>query len=464
MLFSSFEFFLFFAAYLPFHLYVPPRYRIAVVIAGSTIFYGYWNVRYVWVPYLLIGVTYAGALFIEAAIGAAQRRRRLIGVLAVTLAPLIFFKYTNFIASTLLAPISNLPTKLVEVPLPLGISFFTFTLIAYLVDFYRSQFPRVGARDLAAYTLFFPHSIAGPIFRPHEFIPQLPKLARAIDYRFTLGTLIFAAGLVKKLVFADQIALVVDPVYAGDEGLSAQDYLVAIYGFSLQIYCDFSGYTDMAIGLAMMLGVRFPQNFERPYASASISEFWRRWHITLSRWIRDYIYIPLGGSRHGHMATARNLFVTMGLAGLWHGANWTFVLWGIVHAAGIGWSRLADHVRFLGAIRKLPKWLLILAAFHFVTLAWILFRARSLERAWRVLRGPFVAPWTDNLEFLSQNAFPFTLLAIFFATHWLDSHSRLRLIASRWPRPFVWSLIALAFVLAITISTGSSAEFIYFEF
>ena len=464
MLFSSVPFFLFFAAYLPFHLYVPARYRIAVVIVGSTVFYAYWNVLYVWVPYLLIAITFLGSLFIDAAGDPAQRKRRMIGVLALTLAPLVFFKYTNFIVSTLLAPLTEVSPKLLDLPLPLGISFFTFTLIAYLVDFYRRQYPFVGLRDLSAYTLFFPHSIAGPILRPREFIPQLPKLARAFDYRFTLGTLIFAIGLVKKLVFADQIAALVDPVYAGGEGLTGPDYLLAIYGFSLQIYCDFSGYTDMAIGLAIMLGVRFPQNFERPYGSASISEFWRRWHITLSRWIRDYIYIPLGGNRHGTLATVRNLFVTMGLAGLWHGANWTFVLWGLVHAVGIAWSRLADQVPLFGAIRRLPRPLLVLGAFHFVTLAWILFRARSLDTAWRVLRGPFSAPWTDIGQYVSQNAFQLALVLIFLATHWLDSHSRWRWMVWRFPRPLIWSLIVFAFVLAITISTGSSAEFIYFEF
>src|SRR6185437_9531767 len=205
--------------------------------------------------------------------------------------------------------------------LPLGISFVTFTLTAYVVDVYRGRF-RVERNlvKMRGYVLFFPHLIAGPILRPHELLPQLGHLRRALGARFTLGVALFAIGLVKKVIFADTISVLVDHVYHESGVVSGWEYLLAVHGFSMQIYCDFSGYTDMAIGLAYILRIRLPTNFRRPYISSSIVEFWRRWHITLSFWLRDYLYIPLGGNRQGRSRQMLNLLITMVLGGLWHGA------------------------------------------------------------------------------------------------------------------------------------------------
>ena len=263
--------------------------------------------------------------------------------------PLVFFKYTDFLYRDVVGPLFGIHDKILDLPLPLGVSFVTFTLTAYVVDIYRGTFQdRVSATTLTGYVLFFPHLIAGPILRPIELIPQLRRPRSALSAHFYAGLAIFTVGLVKKLVFADQIAAVVDAAYKADV-LSAPQAWLAIYGFSMQIYCDFSGYTDMAIGLALVIGIRLPNNFLRPYGAFSLIDFWRRWHITLSFWLRDYLYIPLGGNRDGRLRTYVNMIITMTLGGLWHGASWTFVIWGVLHGVGVAFVHLCrDLLRRAG--------------------------------------------------------------------------------------------------------------------
>jgi alginate O-acetyltransferase complex protein AlgI len=281
------------------------------------------------------------------------------------------------------------------------------------------------------------------------------------DARFVLGAALFALGLVKKLVFADTIGGVVDDVFAGGAALTRLEYLLAIYGYSMQIYCDFSGYTDMAIGLAYLLGVRLPRNFMRPYGARSIVEFWHRWHITLSLWLRDYLYIPLGGNRHGRSRQLVNIMIAMVLGGLWHGANWTFVIWGCLHGVALA----AVH-GLSGPMSGLaiPRWISVLLTFNFVTAAWVFFRSPDLGTAHRVLVGPIVADTGDVVGFASRYAFELFLLTLFFATHWLDQHARVRLMVRDSNRGMVLALVALAFLVAFTVSQGSSAKFIYFDF
>jgi alginate O-acetyltransferase complex protein AlgI len=315
--------------------------------------------------------------------------------------------------------------------------------------------------DLLGYVLFFPHLIAGPILRPNELLPQLRQLRRALDARFLLGTLIFAIGLVKKLVFADTLAAAVDGVFAANANPSGWDYLLALHGFSLQIYCDFSGYTDMAIGLAYILRIRLPTNFLRPYTASSIVEFWRRWHITLSFWLRDYLYIPLGGNRRGYVRQIINLLITMLLGGLWHGAAWTFVIWGGLH----GLALAAVHVMRTRLKRLIvPAWIGTILTFYFVSIAWVYFRAPSVSIAHRVLAGPFAAPWPEFASFASQHVFELLLVAVFFLTHRFDRHAYARIAVARINAGIVWAVVILLFVLAISTSLGSSAKFIYFDF
>jgi alginate O-acetyltransferase complex protein AlgI len=284
-----------------------------------------------------------------------------------------------------------------------------------------------------------------------------------MDARFALGIALFTLGLVKKLVFADTIGEVVDPVFKPGAVASGWEYLLAFYGFSMQIYCDFSGYTDMAIGLAYLLRIRLPTNFLRPYISASPVEFWRRWHITLSHWLRDYLYIPLGGNRRGQARQAANLMITMILGGLWHGANWSFLVWGFIHGTALTLSHLVRGPMQRAGI-VVPNWLAVVLTFHFVSIAWIYFRAPDLAVAHHVLAAPFTASWGNVGDFVSRNLFALLLLAIFLLTHRYDRHARLRLVLRSANMGVVSAIIICLWILAITVRQGSSAKFIYFDF
>ena len=465
MLFSSPAFFVFFLVYLCLHLVVPARLRVWLIIAGSTVFYAWWRVAYTWLPYALMATAYLGAIWMERAPDEVGRRRRAALAIVVLFLPLLVFKYTDFVYRDVLGPFFGWRGTLLGLPLPLGVSFVTFTLTAYVVDIYQRKFSgRQPASTVLAYVLFFPHLIAGPILRPYELIPQLNQPRKAALRRVAVPLAIFTLGLVKKLVFADQIADTVDDIYRqSGAGISGPSALLAIYGFSAQIYCDFSGYTDMALGLALMLGVRLPTNFLRPYTADSIVDFWRRWHITLSYWLRDYLYIPLGGSRHGRVKETRNVIVTMALGGLWHGANWTFVIWGLVH--GIGVAVVHTLQRVFKSSRAMPRWLGVVITFHFVTVAWVFFRAPDVGTALQMLRAAVAGGgWASAATFAGRNAFILSLLAVFFLVHRYDDHRRVKAVV-RWARPEVfWPVVVLLWVVAVTVSQGSSAKFIYFDF
>jgi alginate O-acetyltransferase complex protein AlgI len=465
MLFSSPAFFAFFAIYFALHLVTPRPARILLIILGSTVFYAWWKVEYVWLPYLLTAIAYGGVLWIEHEKKPSRRRRRLIVTIAALFIPLVFFKYTDFIYSDVIGPLFGFGGKILDLPLPLGVSFVTFTLTAYVVDIYQGRFPRPGsAATTTGYVLFFPHLIAGPILRPVELIPQLDHPRRALDARFAIGFLIFTVGLVKKLVFADQIASVVDAIYGSAAPPSGPAALLAIYGFSMQIYCDFSGYTDMAIGLALIMGVRLPNNFLRPYGASSVVDFWRRWHITLSFWLRDYLYIPLGGNRKGRLRTYVNLIITMVLGGLWHGANWTFVIWGFLHGVGISVVHLLRNVFANGRALPIPRLLCVLMTFHFVTILWVFFRAPNLDKAVQMLSAPIVGSWAEAASYAAANTASLMLLTIFGLLHPLDDHRRIKLAARRVRSELIWPLVVLLWALAMTLSHGSSGKFIYFDF
>lgn len=465
MLFSDPSFFLFFALYFGAHLLTPARYRLYLLIVGSTIFYGWWKPEYVWLPYVLSLIAWSGVLWIERVKSPDARKRRLLLTLIVLFVPLVAFKYTHFLIYDVVGAFLNVQQHITgdefRLALPLGVSFVTFTLTAYVVDVYRREFPAERRLSvILGYVLFFPHLIAGPILRPRELLPQLVRATRALDARFTLGAALFVLGLSKKLIFADGIAPYVDLAYTpGDH--SAYAYLLAIYGFSMQIYCDFSGYTDMAVGLAYMLRIRLPQNFRCPYKSKSIVEFWRRWHITLSHWLRDYLYIAMGGNRRGFAHQLANLMITMLIGGLWHGANWTFVIWGGLHGIAISLSHAFNR---FWPNAKIPGWLGIIVTFHFVTITWIYFRAPDIASATKVLAGPFTSTSIGLGAFLAERTYAVALLFVFLATHRFDDHARVRLALKRTKRPVVWAILLTTAALAVALSQGSSAKFIYFDF
>jgi alginate O-acetyltransferase complex protein AlgI len=458
MLFSDPVFFFFFAVYFACHFFLPARHRIWLIIAGSAVFYAWWRPAYVWLPFAMTLGAFAGAAWIDGAKERRSRRLRLATTLIVGFLPLAFIKYAFFLANDVLGLHGAIDTAQLRYPLPLGLSFITFTLSAYVIDVYRGKYPlEPSLKILLGYVLFFPHLIAGPILRPHELMPQLRHPSPAQGARLKLGIAIFTMGLVKKLIFADSIAQAVDKVY--QHGGSGFEHLIALYGFSVQIYCDFSGYTDMAIGIAYLLRVRLPTNFLRPYGARSIVDFWRRWHITLSHWLRDYLYIPLGGNRGGKARQIRNILITMLLGGLWHGASWTFVIWGGLHGVALGFVHLIS--RYTAA---LPRWLSWLLTFHFVTFAWIFFRARDFASAQRFIAETLTSAWSTAGAEIERNAFVVILLVLFALTHWLDRHARLRVMLRRANPLLVWLGIAFCWMLAITISQGSSANFIYFDF
>ncbi|MCR6735261.1 MAG: MBOAT family protein [Afipia sp.] len=376
-----------------------PRAGVLVLLGASLFFYGAWRP-----VYLLLFLASVGMNFSLGLLMADPRRRRPIGVIGVTinLAALCYFKYINFLLDNVSA-LTGTPLPFASIILPLGISFFTFQQIAYLVDVMRGA---PVERDIISYTLFvsfFPHLIAGPLVHHAEMIPQFKRgTASRSSVLAARGFAIFAAGLFKKVVIADNLAQFATPVFAhldSGGGVTASWAWLATLAYTLQIYFDFSGYSDMAIGLGLMFGIRLPVNFRSPYKSLSIIEFWRRWHITLSRFLRDYLYIPLGGNRLGKVRRYLNLLITMLLGGLWHGAGWTFLIWGGLHGVYLGINHLWRSAIGVGNPRGPMRVVSWAVTFMAVVLAWVFFRAATLGGAWRALKG-FAGLSTDETAFV----------------------------------------------------------------
>ena len=364
-----------------------PRAWRPFILVASYVFYGWVDWRWV---LLLVGsslVNTVAAQVIARTPSQQTRKRALIAAIVFDLGLLCVFKYLGFFVTEMDDALDTIglgsPLPLVQVVLPIGISFFTFQAISYVVDVYREETKAASLGDVAILQAFFPHLVAGPIVRANELLPQLRTPRDPREVLAGPGLFLIAGGLVKKTVIADELARnVVDPVFNDPGAHSGLEVLLAIYGFAAQIYCDFSGYTDMAIGTALLLGFVLPQNFNRPYLASSLQEFWRRWHMTLSRWLRDYLYIPLGGSRDGPRRTYRNLMLTMLLGGLWHGAAWTFVIWGGIHGGALSAERWARE-RWQGF--HMPTWAGWFITFHVVCLAWVFFRSPDLSTAFEML-------------------------------------------------------------------------------
>jgi alginate O-acetyltransferase complex protein AlgI len=387
--FPTIEFAVFFVAvFILSWAFMPhPRAWRPFILVASYVFYGWVDWRWVLLLVASSVINTVAARVIATSPSPRTRKQALIAAICFDIGLLCVFKYLGFFVTEVDDFLDSLglgsPLPLVQIVLPIGISFFTFQAISYVVDVYRGDTRAASLGDVAILQAFFPHLVAGPIVRANELLPQL-RVPR--DPRTVLagpGLFLVAGGLVKKTVVADELARrVVDPVFNDPAAHSGAEVLLAIYGFAAQIYCDFSGYTDMAIGLALLLGFVLPQNFNRPYLALSLQDFWRRWHMTLSRWLRDYLYIPLGGNRHGARRTYRNLMLTMLLGGLWHGAAWTFVIWGGIHGTALSVERWARE-RWVGF--RLPAWLAWFVTFHVVCLAWVFFRSPDLSTAFDML-------------------------------------------------------------------------------
>lgn len=433
--------------------------RLWWLLGASLAFYGWWDIRFL--P-LLAGSILANwvlaAMWGRAAPGGRGAMPFAAGV-AANLALLAVFKYSDFLVGSAagLGGWAHDPWTLV---LPLGISFFTFQQLSYLVDLRRGQAPVYGLRDYALYVAFFPQLIAGPIVRHNELVPQFaadpwrPGTAE----RLARGAVLLALGLCKKVFVADRLARVADPLFeAAHGGLTFAEAWTAAAAFGLQIYFDFSAYSDMAIGLALMFGFMLPENFRSPYRAVSLRDFWRRWHMTLSRFLRDYLYLPLGGSRHGTARTAAALMVTMLLGGLWHGAAWTFVLWGALHGVGL----VAVHLWQRAGLR-LPAVLGWALTLLFVTAAWVPFRAQSLGETGRMM-GAMVG--LDGIDLAVRDLDKPWILPVAAALALLAP--RAHSLALEWlaARPWIAAGAGILIVLVLLqVGVGQNQEFIYFQF
>ena len=474
MLFPTIEFAVFFAAVFPlaWSLNAHNTLKKLVLVAASYLFYSFWDWRFC---VLLFGSSAANFL-IGLGLGELDRRpvaRRwfLAGGVAANLALLCYFKYYNFFAIAVVNGFAELgvsvDVSLVEVTLPVAISFLTFHGISYIVDVSRRVIPPTRSLlDILFYVSFFPHLVAGPIVRASEFLPQSERRSDPEAVDLGACAVLILGGLVKKVVIANYLATnFVDGVFADPASRSSLDLVLGAYAYAIQIYCDFSAYTDIAIGVAGLLGYRFPQNFDQPYRATSLRDFWRRWHITLSRWLRDYLYIPLGGNRGGRLQTYGNLMVTMVLGGLWHGANVTFVIWGTIHGAVLTLEHvLARRGRGRSAVAPsaLSAALGWLVTFNVVCAAWIFFRCPTLETAFaywgRILSA---GEWTTTMS-------PFVAFLVLLgaATQFVPPGTAGRL-ASRLdalPTPGKIAACALALYVVCVCAPAGVPPFIYFQF
>jgi len=444
----------------------------AFMVVASYVFYAWWDWRFIFLLAASTAIAFVGGRLVDRATG-TRRTVVLWGTLGLLLGLLVWFKYFGFVAVNVDNVTHALglgrPVPLLAVTLPVGISFFTFMAISYVVDIHRGVLRPARGIDVTVYLAFFPHLIAGPIVRGTELLPQIRSRRNPQDVHYVEAFWLIAAGLAKKVVLSSYLsAYVVDPVFADPRQHSAPAVLFAIWGYAVQIYADFSGYTDIAIGLAMLMGFRFPVNFRRPYTAIDLQDFWRRWHITLSFWLRDYLYIPLGGNRGSEARVSANILITMLLGGLWHGASWTFVVWGAYHGVGqiIGRRRRASRIA-----RGLPPepvgrarvaWARFVT-FQVVCLGWLFFRSDTVATAFAML-SRLVDGWglpSPTVTLLAAAAIAVGIASQYLPDNWLAVVQRG--FADR--RPVVQGGILGLVLLAITtLGPQGVAPFIYYRF
>ena len=458
MLFHTWTFVLFFLIFYPGYLALKgTRGKLPWLLAASYVFYGCWN------PLYLLLILYSTTVDYLAVVGMSKSRSKrpwLALSLVNNLGLLGFFKYGGFVTDNLNAALDwagvsyNLPAP--GVLLPVGISFYVFQSMSYTIDYYRGNVEREpNFIRYATFVSLFPQLVAGPIERARNLLPQLRQTPKITRQDVADGFSLFVVGLFKKVALADYLALYVDPIYASPGEHQAPALLLATFAFAWQIYFDFSGYTDMARGVGRMMGFHLMLNFNNPYLATGLGDFWRRWHISLSTWFRDYVYIPLGGSRNGSFNTYRNLCLTMIISGLWHGAAWTFVAWGALHALGYSVTRSLEASPFYR--QRVPTFVKQLGTFSFVSFAWIFFRADTFADAWLIVTRIFRFAWIDP-------ACPILMLAMILAV-WLYQalfESKARLLLR--PAPVRIGLVVLMLLYVALFGASTGQEFIYFQF
>jgi len=419
MSFNSISFLVFFTTVVIAYFALPHRLRWILLLAGSYFFYGYCQPGYLALIMATTMVSFAFAKAMQDA-GTQRKKRILLGLcIGLNVSVLLVFKYYNFFGTSITALLSSINVSVniprIDLLLPLGISFYTFRTVSYLVDVYRGK---VGAEKhlgvFALYVSFFPQLIAGPIERSPHLIPQLHERKTFDPEKFTEGFTLMLWGFFMKLVIADRIGVYVNAVFNNPHAYSGGHCLLASYLFTYQIFCDFAGYSSIAVGASRIFGYDLVINFRRPYFSRSLREFWTRWHISLSTWFRDYLYIPLGGNRVSRAQHVLNLAVVFLVSGLWHGANWTFVAWGGIHGLGVilaewtsGFRKRAVTIMGLKNHGQLAAIVQVVLTFHMVSMAWVFFRASSIAEAWTIVTKIF-SGWQFNLNYAGLVILPFT--------------------------------------------------------
>lgn len=471
MVFNSLTFVVFFALVLTLHA-MPFGWTTKKVnlLVASYLFYAAWNPPFVILLWVSTVVDWwAAKKLVDAERPSARRAWMLLSVV-VNLGMLAYFKYGTFLMENwqiLMAGFGVTYTPPAwDIVLPVGISFYTFATLSYTLDIYlRRAVPARSFLDYALFVTFFPHLVAGPIMRPTELVPQFAQPRRATPDMLRFGLALMTLGLFQKIVLADGfLAKPAEMVFDGDKLSGAVDSWMATLAFSGQIFCDFAGYSTTAIGAALCLGFAMPDNFRFPYAAVGFSDFWRRWHITLSAWLRDYLYIPLGGNRHGEVRTYMALMGTMLLGGLWHGASWTFVVWGGLHGLYLAAERMLRQ-RFAG-FRAGPLMLLGmgLLTYALVNVTWVFFRADTFGKAWQVLRGMFgFNPDAEPILPTAHLAMVALIVGGLVSAHWLMRNRTLESVVARTPATLLCGIWALM-LFAIVITQGTGNAFIYFQF
>ena len=466
MLFNSLAFSLFFPLVTFGYFLLRPGQRWWWLLLASCVFYMYFRPVYILVLALTIGIDYAAGLLMERSSDFRVRRRWLGASLIANIGILAFFKYWGFLDENLAALTgwtgSPLRLPVLDVVLPVGLSFHTFQAMSYTFDvYYRRQKAERHLGIYALYVMFYPQLVAGPIERPGQLLPQFRE-HHTIDYgRISKGLVRMLWGLFKKIVIADRLSLFVDPIFREPEGYGGITMVWAVLFFSIQIYADFSGYCDIALGAAQVMGFRLMENFRHPYFSASFREFWTRWHISLSQWFRDFVYIPLGGNRVPIVKEIRNLLIVFALSGLWHGASWTFVVWGLIH----GFFLITERLLFPNG--RSSTILNRLLTFTGVCLAWVFFRADSFDDAMQVFAGLFrpSAGWI-GLPLITTQSFitDLLLLLLLFLAEWRQWHQPGTASAAPSRRWAAYGWHAALAVLILLYGVFEAQSFIYFQF
>jgi alginate O-acetyltransferase complex protein AlgI len=476
VLFNSIEFLVFLPVVLFVYCVLTHRFQNYWLIAASYVFYGFWDWRFLTLIFVSTVVDFTVGRAIAATEDERRRKRLLLSSLTANLGILGFFKYFGFFVDSAVELVDLLGFTVhvwtLEILLPVGISFYTFQTLSYTLDIYRRRIePSNDFSTFALFVAYFPQLVAGPIERARNLLPRLASPRQIGWPGIAVGLELIIIGYVKKVGIADTLGPMVDVTFGNPEITGGPDLLLGAYLFSLQIYCDFSGYSDIARGVSRLFGIDLMRNFNQPYLSSSVTEFWRRWHISLSTWLRDYLYIPLGGNRHGRLRTYRNLMVTMLLGGLWHGASWTFVAWGGLHALYLAGHKLLlarQGLRYPPSenglsIARIVK---IVVTFHLVTLAWIFFRSETFPHAFSYLSG--IVEWrvADQLPGLSWLS-PSLLLLVgsLFAIDTWQAHRGDHAFMVSWH--WVPRGLAYASLILLTLTLGNLNEnvpFIYFQF